>query len=585
MSRGGQTTRIVFGVFTLAGALCGANHWWRMSTQERSRTTCKLNLKAIGAALHAYHDSIGTFPAAFSAGDVPHSWRVTLLPWIGQAELHAGYDFRVPWDRETNRAILKSRPAQYACPDVIDGTRTSYQAVVGIQTVWPFDQSASIRNITDGTSNTIMLLDVHSPEVPWTQPRDVSFAEAINAIPREHAHDRSAATGGTNVLYSDGSVRFLSQTIDADIVRKLLTASSGSPVGNSPLSRHGSEQLRKEYSEITAHQFASPISADSLSATQVSAFADVDILNGHTVIYCPTMTLAWKQYVELNPQVKLTESGRKLLANSFSPSDIEPEAIRIVAGQLNGDAIRSVRDEFLGPEAGEHRLKSASGETPFGPSVWCALKKQLAFISRFEAFKQPLAFNGPTGATNVKSFGVTSHWDDWRNALAQIRVADYRSPDDFIILIGNLSGENLILAKIPQPATLANGIDDVSNRIRDSRIAPEARSVVAHEQVVIPILEMSLLREFTSELNHPEQPLGSRVDSAMQVIQFRLDEQGALLISESEVIGENGHYELAVGERTFIFNKPFLVMLRESPMKQPYLATWISNTDLMVPHE
>ncbi|MEJ7591153.1 MAG: hypothetical protein WKF77_06360 [Planctomycetaceae bacterium] len=33
-------------------------------------------------------------------------------------------------------------------------------------------------------------------------------------------------------------------------------------------------------------------------------------------------------------------------------------------------------------------------------------------------------------------------------ALDQIRVIDYRSPDDFVIAIENLSGEDLVLAKI-----------------------------------------------------------------------------------------------------------------------------------------
>ncbi len=47
------------------------------------------------------------------------------------------------------------------------------------------------------------------------------------------------------------------------------------------------------------------------------------------------------------------------------------------------------------------------------------------------------------------------------------------------------------------------------------------------------------------------------------------------------MIGENGHYEYTPGTRTFIFDKPFLIMLREALDKQPYLAAWIANTELM----
>ncbi len=47
------------------------------------------------------------------------------------------------------------------------------------------------------------------------------------------------------------------------------------------------------------------------------------------------------------------------------------------------------------------------------------------------------------------------------------------------------------------------------------------------------------------------------------------------------MIGENGHYEYTPGTRTFIFDKPFLIMLREAPDKHPYLAAWIANTEMM----
>jgi len=58
-----------------------------------------------------------------------------------------------------------------------------------------------------------------------------------------------------------------------------------------------------------------------------------------------------------------------------------------------------------------------------------------------------------------------------------------------------------------------------------------------------------------------------------------------LLISEVEVVGENGHYEYAVGTRTFNFDKPFLIMLRESPSKTAYFAARIGSADWMLKHK
>lgn len=550
---------------------------WQRWRQGELRTACKLNLKMIGAGLHAYHESNASFPAAYSGGPVSHSWRVALLPSLDQQALHSKYNFEQAWDQGGNRDLLPLRPAAYSCPEVIGNTRTSYQAVVGLQTAWPYDQSASMRDITDGTSNTIMVLDVHSPEVEWTSPKDLSYQDAMESLQSGQRHSPGPG-GGAQVLLADGSVRFISSRIDPKFCKNLLTASSGASVVSGPLSKDAAARANKEFPVHSSASFASPISVESLPATDLSPFADVAIPHGRSIVYCPTMSLAWKQYVNVMPQVALTHTARRLIDNPFSAGDIDPESVRIVAGSLDAEEVRQMRNEFLGSEAGESKLRTASG----GPAVWCGLRKQLAFIARFEAFKLPLTFHDGTAAHTVKSFGVTSHWDDWRNALEQMRVADYRSPDDFVIQIGNLNGEDLILAKLPQPSTLNGAIADVECRIRNSSLPPEARSVVTNEQIVIPMLEISLIVELTDDLNHPDQPVGSRVQSAAQVIQFRLDEQGALLISEVEVVGENGHYEYAVGTRTFIFDKPFLIMLRESPSKNPYFAAWIGNSDLMV---
>ena len=154
----------------------------------------------------------------------------------------------------------------------------------------------------------------------------------------------------------------------------------------------------------------------------------------------------------------------------------------------------------------------------------------------------------------MRSFGVTSGWDRWGKALGQIQVLDYRSPDDFIIRIGNLPGESLVLAKMPKPASIAEGIRVMQAKISSTNVEGDAVGVVSGEQVVIPILEFSLMEDFTERLQHPAQPAGSRLLAATQLIQFRLDETGAVLFSEAAVIGENGHYEYKVGERTFIFD-------------------------------
>lgn len=518
----------------------------KMTQPARSLTHCKSNLKAIGLGLQAYHASNGHFPAAYSGSQPVHSWRVAMLPWLDHQASFDAYDFASPWDSAPNQKLLTLRPAEFACPEISTTTDTSYLAILGAQTAWPFEMPSRYVNFKDGASNTVMLVDWHHLATEWTRPRDVDYADLISQFHTDQKHSAGSGRPSTNMLFADGSVRIVSKDIDDSVLRMILTPSGGQPISGGP------EVIERMVG--AARDFRTAVDCSTLPNTKVWPTADVEVKAGESLLYCPTMALAWQTYVTQQPQTNFTTLGRQLLDSTFTSKDI------------------ATRDFVIDVDSS-------------GPKVTCTLNKHLAFSAVFDSFNLPLSFHDSTGTHKVKSFGVTSHWKDWRFALAQVRVHDYSSPDNFIISISNLNYEDLILARIPPPKTLSDGIQEVSNRIRDSRLSPAAREVVAEEDLVIPTLELSVFADFEKQLNHADQPTGTRVEQARQVLQFRLDERGAVIQSEAEVVGENGAYEYAPGTRTFIFDKPFLIMLREASTRPPYFAAWIGNTDLMMPRD
>ena len=95
---------------------------WTMVAEPREnsrRFQCSANLYLIALALHKYHDVYKAFPPAYVAdasGKPAHSWRVLILPFLGQEPLYKRYAFDEPWDGPTNRALLTSSPIFYQCP-------------------------------------------------------------------------------------------------------------------------------------------------------------------------------------------------------------------------------------------------------------------------------------------------------------------------------------------------------------------------------------------------------------------------------------------------------------------------------------
>ncbi len=200
------------------------------------RSNCVNNLKQFGIALWNYHDTFKQFPPAYVAdaeGKPMHSWRILLLPFFeeeGLKELYKQYDFNEPWNGRHNSKLADKMPAVFRCPsDESKWNEANYVAVVDPETAWPGASTLNVRQIKDGTSNTIMLVEVADSGINWLEPRDLTLGQAMRgfnpadirpAISSKHAD-------GANCLFADGSVHFLSNEIEPDLLRALLTANGG----------------------------------------------------------------------------------------------------------------------------------------------------------------------------------------------------------------------------------------------------------------------------------------------------------------------------------------------------------------------
>lgn len=195
------------------------------------RSTCVNQLRVIGIAMQNYHTTYKTFPPTYVAdadGKPMHSWRVLILPFTEDRRLKAlydQYDFNEPWNGPNNSKLAGTIGDVYTCPsDPTAGTETSYVAVVGPETVWPGPAGMRIRDITDGTSNTVMLVEVADAGIHWMEPRDLTFAEAtVGKASSFHAD-------GFNSLFCDGSVHFLDNDLSTAVLHDMITARSGEVV-------------------------------------------------------------------------------------------------------------------------------------------------------------------------------------------------------------------------------------------------------------------------------------------------------------------------------------------------------------------
>jgi type II secretory pathway pseudopilin PulG len=204
------------------------------AAREAARRTASMNnMKQIALAMHNYHDATKFFPQRAildKQGKPLLSWRVQILPYIEDIEansLHRQFRLDEPWDSEHNKKLLANMPAVYRNPNLPGDTKTNYLVPVGEGTMFSGDKPPRIRDITDGTSKTIMLLEVDADRaVPWTKPDDFEVDADDPLAGLGHLRAGGVFAAG----FADGSVRFISRDIDAENFLRLIKKGDGEVV-------------------------------------------------------------------------------------------------------------------------------------------------------------------------------------------------------------------------------------------------------------------------------------------------------------------------------------------------------------------
>ncbi|QDT44860.1 Type II secretion system protein G precursor [Gimesia alba] len=267
----------------------------QQAREAARRSTCKNNLKQLGLALHNYHETHRLFPPGMiyrvvttsSPGGKRTPFCVHLLPYIDQANIYNLYDHDQNWHATVhdpqpagNGVRLVPIPV-WQCPtdrESIwsanpDGSiRGNYAVNWGQGTFGnqikpsPFRNTfgARMRDITDGSSNTLAMMEMLKPETSaddyrawiWNdEPESVVMTRVgpnssapdlvthcvsetgrlpctggISANSRSNA-SRSLHVGGVHALLCDGAVRFISENIDLNTWQSLSSMSGGEVIG------------------------------------------------------------------------------------------------------------------------------------------------------------------------------------------------------------------------------------------------------------------------------------------------------------------------------------------------------------------
>lgn len=184
-------------------------------------------LGRLAEAFNAYHADHGHYPPAAVMGpdgETLHSWRVELLPYLGEQELFQSYKLDEPWDSEHNKPLVEKIPSIYSTSVWTQKGDSDYFVVTGKGTLFEADAPGRRESVADAPGETMLVLQSNQ-HVPWTKPVDIETRADHNAVRPFRGHGK-----GFCAAFADGSVKIVSKETDAASVRAMFTKAGGDEV-------------------------------------------------------------------------------------------------------------------------------------------------------------------------------------------------------------------------------------------------------------------------------------------------------------------------------------------------------------------
>lgn len=328
----------------------------------------------------------------------------------------------------------------------------------------------------------------------------------------------------------------------------------------------------------------------NLKQTIVTAYLQRSHRDGESLLWCATMQLAWNEYCDfLGGPIRIVNDPPvvNFMNKRLVSKDDLDDASYVAHGGVLQDVVPLVQEEWKRkfPNARDPKLLPEN-EPRDGDLIklvmYAALLKKLEFKHPFTAFNTHLDFQH----THIQGFGLGSETPskDWAEIAGQVTVW-YASDTDFVVELQTKQREDqLYLARMNPGATLLESVQALLARVAQ----PPSPALTRDERLEIPAMNFELTKNYAELVGNRvlNIPYLNAITKAAQSIRLTFNEAGALLesfaVMETWVIA-NGEESPKPKTRKFIFDAPFLMVMKRADSKMPYLAFWVANPELLLP--
>ena len=237
------------------------------------RTACMNNLRGIGCALYGYESTRRTFPVGCLECTTPAprrqiAWNVFILPFAEEPGVAAAFNIAAAYTSAANRVAAGSVVPMFLCPSTTRTKRvgrttgdrnrngawdpgddlayTDYGGMYGVgypvpkplpehAGVMQYERPTSARDVVDGLAQTVAVAECTgrdaSYQSEWANGQNIFDQRSTNPINASQNNEIwSDHPGQAGMVFCDGHVEFIAESIEQAALLALLTRAGGDQV-------------------------------------------------------------------------------------------------------------------------------------------------------------------------------------------------------------------------------------------------------------------------------------------------------------------------------------------------------------------
>lgn len=337
-----------------------------------------------------------------------------------------------------------------------------------------------------------------------------------------------------------------------------------------------------------------PVDSKQLKKTTITAHMEENIKTGNNIIFCNTFQLAWNSLTgdilkgdllmeNAAPLVGILNRMRRIVTGK----DLSDKSYLAMAG-FGSDNIVSKINKELKEKFGDEAWLVKEQLAPDDILAYAFLMKALKFKTQFDDSPGGLIFKGENRQDRVKAFGIqrfSSNNEKMQELSKQVDILYYEAnktkdtlPEFIVRLNSDSKNDELILAMIPPKKDLISTYQSAVSLMKESQRLSEG------DILLIPEIDFFIEHSYDELLSKRILNKGFSdyfISKAIQATKFKLDKTGAQLKSKAVIIMTRSAAP-SISIKRMVFDRPFLLIMREKNAKNPYFMIWVDNPEILL---